>query len=165
MTPNPSPEQQIVGCSLSNFLADRRQQIVSQWMASVLRDPAVPAADELTMVQLKDHIPQLLDDLVRTLEDAHSQEVKDRAGWRAATHGHIRWEEHYDISQLILEIADLRTVLIHHLAEFHDTRVPNFNGEPGQFAIIVLHSYFDRLIRISVEQFIATGKTTQRSAH
>jgi hypothetical protein len=163
MTPNPSPEQRIVGCSLSNYLADRRQRIVSEWMASVRSDPAVPAADELTVTQLKDHIPQILDDLSRTLEDALNQEVKERARWRAATHGHIRWEERYEISQLILEISDLRTVLIHHLAEFQDTRIPNFNGELGQFAMVVLHSFCDRLIQISVEQFIAASKRTRQA--
>ena len=164
MTPNPSPEQQIAGCSLSNYLADRRQKIVSEWIACVLGDPAVPAADELTVAQLKDHIPQLLDDLSRTLEDAFNQEVNERARWRAATHGQIRWEERYDISQLILEISELRTVLIHHLAEFQDTRIPNFNGELGRFAMVVLHSFCDRLIRISVEQFMATSKTNQRAS-
>jgi len=163
MTSDPSPEQQIVGCSLSNYLADRRQQIVSEWMARVLSNPSVPAANELTMAQLRDHIPQILDDLSLTLEDAFNQEIKDSARWRAATHGHIRWEECYDISQLILEISDLRTVLIHHLAEFQDARIPHFNGELGQFTMVVLHSYCDRIIRISVEQFIATGNITKRS--
>ena len=162
MTPNPSPEQQIVGCSLSNYLADRRQRIVSEWMASVVSDPAVPAADRLTMVQLKDHIPQILDDLSRTLEDAFSQEVKERANWRAAIHGQVRWEQRFDIAQLIREISALRTVLIGHLAEFQDARIPNFNGELGLFAMVVLHSFLDRLIRISVEQFIATSTTTER---
>lgn len=133
-------------------------------MARVLCDPAVPAADELTVAQLKDHIPQLLEDLSRTLEDAFNQEINERTRWRAATHGHIRWQERYDISQLIREISDLRTVLIHHLAEFQDTRIPNFNGEPGQFAMVVLHSFCDRLIRISVEQFIVTSKTTQQAS-
>jgi hypothetical protein len=131
-------------------------------MASVRSDPAVPAADELTVTQLKDHIPQILDDLSRTLEHAFNQEIKERANWRAAIHGQVRWEERYDISQLIREISDLRTVLIHHLAEFHDARIPNFNGELGLFAMVVLHSFLDRLIRISVEQFIATSNTTDR---
>ena len=162
MTSNPSPEQQIVGCSLSNYLADRRQRIISEWMNSVRADPAVPAADELTVTQLKDHIPQILDDLSRTLEDAFSEEVKNRARWRATVHGHIRWEERYDISQLIREISGLRTVLIGHLAEFHDARTPNFNGEQGLFAMVVFHSFLDRLIRISVEQFIAISNTINR---
>lgn len=162
MTPEPSPEQRIVGCSLSDFLADRRPRIVAEWMASVRSDWDVPAAGELTLAQLKDHIPQILDDLSRTLEDAFNQEVKDRAAWRAATHGHGRWEQCYDIAQLIREIGDLRTVLLYHMAEFHDERIPNFHGELGLFAMVVLHSFFDRLIRISVEQFLATGRTIQR---
>jgi hypothetical protein len=160
--PQPSPEQQIIGCALSNFLADRRPRVLSQWMNQVLRDTKVPAADELTLTQLQDHIPQILDDLNHTLNDAFNLEIKARAAWRAATHGQIRWQQEYDISQLIREIGDLRTVLIHHLAEYHEERVPNFNGEAGLFAMIVVHSFFDRLIRISVEQFVASSKTIQR---
>jgi len=162
MIPNPSPEQEIIGCSLSNFLSDRRQNIVAEWMAAVRHDPALPAADGLTVTQLKDHIPQILDDLNRTLCDAFNQEIKDRTAWCAATHGHIRWEQHYDISQLIREIADLRSVVIYHLAEFHDDRVPSFNGRLGGFAMVVVHSFFDLIIRISVEQFVASSRTIQR---
>ena len=157
----PSPEQRIVGSSLSNFLADRREQIVREWMESVLRDQGVPSADELTLTQLKDHIPQLLDDLTRTLDDALNQEIKAHVAWRAAIHGSIRWKQHYDISQLIREISDLRTVLIYHLAEFHDERIPTFNGERGVFAMVVLHSFFDRLIRISVDQFVSADKVDE----
>jgi hypothetical protein len=131
-------------------------------MAAVLSDPSVPAADKLSLTQLKDHVPQILDDLNRTLQDAFSQEIKDRAAWRAASHGYIRWEQRYNIGQLIREISDLRTVLIYHLAEFHDERIQNFNGQMGLFAMVVLHSHFDRLIGISVEQFIASGNTIQR---
>ena len=161
-TPHPSPEQKIIGCALSNFLADRRPKILSQWMTQVLRDQGVPAADNLTPTQLQDHIPQILDDLNNTLNDAFNVEIKARAAWRAATHGQIRWQQEYDISQLIREIGDLRTILIYNLAEYHEERVPKFNGEAGLFAMIVVHSFFDRLIRISVEQFVASSRVIQR---
>jgi|SRR5581483_9290728 len=162
MTLAPSPEQRIVGCTLSNFLSDRREIIVSQWMKKVLADQAVPATDELTLMQLKDHVPQILDDLSRTLDDALNQQTKAEAAWRAAIHGSIRWKQHYGIAQLIREISDLRTVLIYHLAEFHDERISTFNGERGVFAMVVLHTFFDRLIRISVERFVSTGTLNER---
>ena len=130
-------------------------------MAMVLSDKAVPTVDDLTLTQIKDHVPQILDDLNTTLADAFNQEIKQRAAWRAATHGHVRWEQQYDISQLIREISDLRTTLIYHLAEFHDERIPSFNGQLGLFATVVLHSFFDRLIRIAVEQFVASSKMLQ----
>jgi hypothetical protein len=161
-TPIPSPEQKIVGCALSNFLADRRQKIMSQWMERVLRDQRVPAADQLTLKQLQDHIPQILDDLNSTLNDAFNLEIKTRAAWRAASHGQIRWQQDYDISQLIREISDLRAVLIYHLVDFHEERITNFNGEAGLFAMIVVHSFFDRLIRISVEEFAAYSRIIQK---
>ena len=164
MTPVPSIEQRIVGFTLSNFLADRRERILTEWLEKVLADRGVPAADGLTLTQLKDHIPQLLDDLNRTLDDALNPEVKAKVAGRAATHGYLRWQQNYDISQLIREISDLRTVMIHHLAEFHDERVTTNNGERGVFAMVVLHSFFDKMIRISVEEFINASKANEGKA-
>jgi hypothetical protein len=161
-TPSPSPEQQIIGCSLSNFLSDRRQQILSEWIVSVRCDNAVPAADALSLNQLNDHVPQILDDLNQTLCDAFNPQIKERAAWSAANHGYLRWQQHYDISQLIREFASLRTVLIYHVAEFHDGHTPNSSGKCGLFAMVVLHSYFDRLIRYSVDQFVATSSVIKR---
>jgi RsbT co-antagonist protein rsbRD N-terminal domain len=160
----PSPEQRIIGCTLSNFLADRREQIVSQWMESVLADKAIPAADQLTLTQLEDHIPQILEDLTRVLDDALDQDIKARAAWRAGIHGAIRWKENYKIAQLVREISDLRTVLIHHLAEFHDERISTVGGERGVFAMVVLHTFFDRMIQISVERFVSAGKVSEAGA-
>jgi hypothetical protein len=160
--PEPSPEQQIVGCSLSNFLADRRQQILSEWMVGIQEHEKLPATDHLTPHQLRDHIPNILDDLNRTLTDAFNHEIKEQSARFAAYHGHIRWEQHYDIAQLIREIGALRTVLIHYLAEFQEQRAPESAGKPGLFAMVVLHSFFDRIIRLSVEQFLATAKMIQR---
>ena len=162
MTPQPSPEQQIIGCNLSNFLSDRRERIIAEWMDAVRHDATLPAAADLTPIQLIDHLPQILDDLNRSLTDAFNQEIKERAAWRAASHGQLRWEQRYDISQLIREIADLRIILIYHLAEFHDDRFPSFNGHFGVFAMVVVHSFCDRIIRIAVEQFIASSRTVQR---
>jgi hypothetical protein len=158
----PTPEQKIVVCALSNFLADRRPQIISQWMAQVLRDREVPAADDLTLTQLKDHIPQILEDLNHTLNDAFDLEIKTRATWRAAAHGQVRWEQDYDIAQLISEIGDLRCILISHLSEYHEERDHKLNGEAGVFAMIVVHSFLDFLIRISVDQFIAFSQIVQK---
>jgi hypothetical protein len=158
LAPPPSPEQQRVSCALSNFLSERRQDIISDWISNVRRDQKVPAADELTSIQLKDHVPQILDELNQTLDDAFSREIQERAAWHAATHGHLRWHQQYDIAQLIRETSALRMVLICRLAEFQDKHCPNYSGETGLFAMVVVHSFFDRIIRISVEQFVATSQ-------
>jgi hypothetical protein len=160
--PSPSPEQQIIGCSLSNFLADRRQRIIGEWISNIRGDNTVPAADGLTPSQLKDHLPQLLDELNQTLCDAFNPQIQERAATNAANHGYLRWLQHYDISQIILEFASLRAVLIYHVAEFHDEQTPNYNGKSGLFAMVVLHSYFDRLIRYSVDQYVATSTVIKR---
>ncbi|HTH50175.1 MAG TPA: RsbRD N-terminal domain-containing protein [Candidatus Limnocylindria bacterium] len=159
--PEPSPEQQIIGCSLSNFLADRRHQILSEWLVGIQENDRLPATDQLTLSQLRDHVPEILDDLNRTLNDAFDHQTKEHSARFAAYHGHMRWEQRYDIAQLIREIGALRMVLIHHLVEFQEVRAPESAGKPGLFAMVVVHTFFDRMIRLSVEQFLATSKVVQ----
>jgi hypothetical protein len=153
----PIASQESIGVSLAQFIADRHDRIVSEWEEAVRRDQAVPIADELTHHQLRNHIPKILSGLSQTLCDASNQELAQDTAYDAAMHGQIRWEQHYDISQLLREIGHLRVTLIHHLTEFHE-QTPDFCGASGLFATVVVHSYFDRLIRVSVEQFLAAGE-------
>ncbi len=158
--PKASPSQESIGVSLAQFIADRHDRIVSEWEEAVRRDQAVPITDELTHDQLRDHIPKILSGLSRTLCDASNQELAQDTAYDAAMHGQIRWKQHYGISQLLREIGHLRVTLIQRLIEFQG-QTPDFCGPPGLFATVVVHSYFDRLIRVSVEQFLAAGERSK----
>jgi hypothetical protein len=84
----------------------------------------------------------------------HSAQGQRTSGRTAATHGYLRWQQHYDISQVILEFASLRRTLIYHLADFQENGAISFDGRTGVFAMLVLHSFFDHLIRHSVDQYV-----------
>ena len=156
----PTPERPIdfsIGDQLAAFLADRREEIITQWTASVHRDKELTTVKTLNRDQLRDHLPQILDSLSQTLAEAFSREVKDQAQWRATRHGHVRWKQHYEISEVIREFADLRTVLIQHLVEFQELHPP-FSGVVWIFGMSVLHRYLDDAIRASAEEYIAFSK-------
>lgn len=145
---------------LAAFLSDRREQIILDCLAAVERDPKLKASDTLNPSQLRDHLPQLLDNLSKTLCDAFSKELKDQAAGTAATHGHIRWKEGYDVSQLLREFAHLRTSLIHYLVVFQADH--EAAGASWLFAATVTHRFLDDAVRISVEELLAEAKRSKR---
>jgi hypothetical protein len=86
--------------------------------------------------------------------DASSEELKQEAAWTAAMHGQIRWQEAYNLSEILREIALLRSIMIPHLVEFHE-RHPEFTGARSMFSMSVTHGFLDDTMRSSVEQFLA----------
>jgi hypothetical protein len=75
-------------------------------------------------------------------------------------HGQIRWQQDYDVSELLREIGHLRTALIHQLIDFQ-TQIPDFGDAPREIATVIVHSYLDKLMRRSVEQFITLSERTK----
>jgi hypothetical protein len=142
-----------VGSRLATFLLNCREQLLSQWSDRVKRDPTLPTADSLNEIQLRDHLPLLLDKLNQRLRDAFNEELKHRSARVAALHGHIRWNENYDLRELIHEFAVLRSTIIPHLVEFQESN-PDIGGASWQFVTTVLHEFFDDAIQESAAQFI-----------
>jgi len=53
----PTPNQQSIGTQLAVFLFERRDQIVSDWIAAIKRDEKVPTSATLNRPQLRDDLP------------------------------------------------------------------------------------------------------------
>jgi RsbT co-antagonist protein rsbRD N-terminal domain len=158
--PKPNSEKESIGVELADFISKRQKLIVAEWEEAVRRDQTVPAAYRLTRAQLTDHIPGILTDLSLTLCEGYSQELAQDVAYTAAMHGQIRWQQDYDVSQLLREIGHLRTTLIHQLIEFQK-HMPDLGGARGMFATVIVHSFLDRLMRGSVEEFVAITERTK----
>jgi hypothetical protein len=141
-----------IGAQLASFLTARREAITADWMVAVERDAKLPTADNLTLKQLRDHLPQLFENLSESLRNAFDQEVKDGAAATAAKHGEHRWQEGYELSELLREFAHVRAAFIPRLIEFEE-QCPQFGGASRGFAQATLHRFFDDAIRHSVERF------------
>ena len=159
--PTPTPDQQRISVQLAEFIAERRERILAEWENAIGHDQTIPAPDKLTHEQLRDHTPQILSGLSRTLCNAFNPQLMFDTAYEAASHGYMRWEERYDVSQVLREISHLRATLIYHIAEFQ-VQAPDFTGSLSVFAMVVVHSYFDRLMRISVESLIAADRGTPK---
>ncbi len=155
--PTASPNTQAHPDSVNGRLADsllaQKEAIISEWLQRVHTDPAIPS-EALTTSQLRDHLPQLLDGLTETLRRYGSDPVAEKAEKDAETHGAVRWQQGYDVAELLREIKHLRAILIYHLNVFEATN-EEFGMAARLFVTSTLHSFLDEIGIGATAQFLA----------
>ena len=114
-------------------LAHRRSNILEDWKRRVAADPRLLTGNTLPAAQLHDHLTALLEDFERRL---HRPDAADRAlsedaqSGDAAAHGLHRWQQGFDLAELVRELGRLNESVI---AEIH-----RCGTEPGLLAPALL---------------------------
>ena len=130
----------------ADFLDQRREDITAEWLRRVRRDRKIPSAADLPKEELLDHLPYLLDTLIKQLRGT----LVDGGG---QSHGAARWKQHYCLDEVLREISILRKVLIEELLRFHcDTKV---ELKLQVQASDILHECLDLIISSSTAGFVA----------
>jgi signal transduction histidine kinase len=108
---------------LAAALRDRSERIVQRWEESVRQLLVGP--DELTLVQVRDHIPQILSQMAVALA-ADRPAAAEELGARSRSHGAIRFQQHFNARELMVEYRLLRRIVIEevHLATGESLSVP-----------------------------------------
>lgn len=136
---------------LADYLAAQRESLLKEWMNEVHKDANIQASETVSPRELRNHIPQLVDDLVELLRDSHARSA-ERTG-HARIHGHYRLTQGYELSELLREIALVRLVFTNHIVLFQE-RTPDFRGDAELSALRTIHGFFDDLARESVQRFV-----------
>jgi hypothetical protein len=144
-----------VNVRLACYLCDRREEIVLEWLDRVRADPKI-ANDSMTTLQVRDHVPNLFDDLAETLRSYPGTGTAEQSQRDGDAHGSTRWKEGYSLPEVLREIKHLRAVLVHHLAAFEDLN-SDFGLVPRLFATTTLHAFLDNLSLDASEMFAELG--------
>ncbi|MBV8270032.1 MAG: RsbRD N-terminal domain-containing protein, partial [Planctomycetaceae bacterium] len=91
---------------LADHLDERAEAILGVWRAAVTRRGDVLEAPWLSYAEFVDHVPELLDRLVKRLRGQPSDAVSE-----GKKHGWVRWRQGYDIAEIVKEFGHLRIVL------------------------------------------------------
>lgn len=83
--------------------------ILERWQTQVKQ--SLPTADELTMLQLRDDMPAVLDHLATALEVVGATKV-DFLMEASAAHGEARFHQSYNVNELLIEYDLLRPIMI-----------------------------------------------------
>ncbi|MHA3773891.1 sensor histidine kinase [Verrucomicrobiota bacterium sgz303538] len=147
-----SPEDYLA--ELADHLCKHQAGIISEWLVRVQNDQQIPASDRISPLQLRDHLPELLEELAALLIKPDSVRAANQADATARVHGSCRWQQGYDLAEVLKELAQFRTVLMHCLHEF-EVKQPGFAGKAKSTALSRLHFLLDDLIAASVNQFVS----------
>ncbi len=100
--------------ALARYLKDNRRPLLQSWSTAVASDPELTTASSLPRTQFLDHIPDILDAFERRLralpaaESARSQEERKED---AGAHGLQRWQQGYQLREVMREWGHLHIVL------------------------------------------------------
>jgi PAS domain S-box-containing protein len=94
---------------VSQILQDLAPVICDRWLQQVMRDRDL-AAIPLTEAERSDHIPDMIEELIRRLEGP-LEELSPIATEAARKHGKVRYQQGYTIPQILFEARVLQHVL------------------------------------------------------
>ena len=107
--------------ALARHLSRRRAALLQSWRRAVLQDPACTTGESLPRAQLDDHVPAVLAGFERQLEDFNrttwANDPPD-AEQSAAAHGLHRWQQGYDLREVVRELGKLNECVVNELDEY-----------------------------------------------
>lgn len=155
MNPEPESHPDSVNFRLSEYLCERREDVIDEWMESVRSDPGIRTG-KLDAVALKNHLPHLFDDLTQTLRRFGSESVAEQTVKDAESHGATRSQQGFGLAEMLREIMLLRAILIFHLNVFVE-----MNQDLGLAARLLssttLHRFLDEMAIDATENFLKEG--------
>ncbi|MGD9943180.1 MAG: ATP-binding protein [Burkholderiaceae bacterium] len=116
---DPSHESERI--RLADHLRDRREALLARWRIAIRRDPRLTTGDALPRTQLNDHIPAVLAAFEERLRAAPVPREVAVAGNVATAHGLQRWQQGYDLHEVVRELGLLNEVMVAELDAYaHD---------------------------------------------
>src|SRR5438477_8480597 len=106
--------QQNALARLADFILNKKDEIIEQWISAVHAEKEIRSSENLTHLQLVDHLPKLFETLVSLLRQGPDHfPLQD-----ARSHGYYRWKQGYKIDELLHEFGLFRILLLEYATEF-----------------------------------------------
>ena len=135
-------------------LTARKGRVLRRWEAAVKK--LLPHADALTLSQLRDHLPQILDQTVEALGACHSSPLNELVEM-TRSHGTLRFHQQFNVQELIVEYRVLRRILVEEINR-------GLGGRMKVGQVIVLNMGIDTALQHGVMAFINHQKEQLRAA-
>lgn len=158
----PKAHPDSVNGRLAKSLDSQRNDIIKEWLDRVRKDSTIPT-ESLTLEQVRDHLPQLFDDLTQTLSRYGSEVVAEQSEKDGEEHGSARWQQGFQLPEMLRELMHLRSILIHRLGVFEASN-EDFGMAARLFVTTTLHGFLDRMGINATEQFLTQGLSEREIA-
>ena len=135
-------------------LKARKARVLRRWEEEVTQ--LLPQADELTLTQLRDHVPQILDQAVEALAACHESPLSELVEM-TKSHGSMRFHQQFNVQELIVEYRLLRRILVEEINR-------GLGGKLLVSQVVVLNMAVDTAMQYGVMSFIHHQKEQLRAA-
>ncbi len=142
---------------VAEHLDDRTDSIIGTWQEAVRQAGDVPRSGSLTYQQFLDHVPVLLD---RMADRLRGQPVDVSSV--AEKHGRMRYEQGYDVSEVVAELGHLRSALSQ--ATFASARENDFDLTTLESAQAAIDDVLNEAMAESVRQFHEDSQAAAETA-
>jgi signal transduction histidine kinase len=99
---------------LVEHLAGRQSLIGEQVVSAIRSSSEISSSERLTDQQLIDHFPQLFADLVEYILTDHDPSTRRRTVEAASKHGMTRWQQGYELVEVIRELGIVQGSVLEH---------------------------------------------------
>jgi len=128
---------------VASALRSGKDDILGAWRAKVV--DVLPSADELTLQQLQNSLPHLLEQIADALESSNAQETNELIR-SSPVHGTTRFHQHFNLNELLIEYHLLRGTIF-------ETLCATLGRDLEKFEIIGINSGIDIALRRAAVAF------------
>ena len=164
MTPPPQPPtpDTVALPGLATFLAERRGHITGLWIEAVRRHTRLGTSDGMTDEDLADHLPMLFEDLEALLR---GEEVAEKLARHAEAHGEHRWQQRYELEEVLKELGLVCRVLLKESLDVFEHEHPDAPREQLQEARERILTFFEDAAAGSVRRYADKQREQLDTAH
>lgn len=137
---------------LADYIVEHIDWITQSWVDAISLQPDIETADNLTYLQLVDHLPFLVHDLADRLRNAQTGGTPHEAE-HALIHGQHRWDQGYRLDELIRESGIIRHVFAIECLDAFAAATPGFDGAARVEVQTLIYRFFDDVLIRSAQQF------------
>ena len=136
------------------------ENIVDSWIESVHSHKGIVSSADLSEGGLRDHVPQVLEEIVallRTDDAPNSSNTRD-----ARVAAYTRYTQNYRISELIIEIGLLRHIIFNYLNDVIVNQLIISELSEYHYVTTTINSYLDEEMRYGSSIFCETLKESDQ---
>ena len=149
---------------LVEHLAGRQSFIGEQVVFAIRSSGEISSSERLTDQQLIDHFPQLFADLVQYFLSEADPSTRKRTIEAALKHGMTRWQQGYELFEVIRELGIVhRSILEHGIEKFFEENSQSVNGIND--ARRYMGDFFEDSAAGSVQRYVENFTEQLRSAN
>ncbi len=164
ITPPPETTPASVNVLLADHLCAHKEGIINEWLERVHGDTAIIASERLNKDALKNHLPEIFDDLTETLRFYGSEAVAEQSVKDAGEHGATRLRQGYELPEMLRELMQLRAILIYHMRQFEDLH-SEFGVASRLFISTTLHRFIDEMMIDATDEYLWSQLSLQDQIH